>query len=360
MVYTRKVFKERLKWCLDNKEQIQMDMIASHHCNKDFGKFWKQTSKLNPRNTPVYAYFLDLSKAFDLVSYNKLWHKLKTETTPPEGLIRLLKYWYGNQNNIISWAGSLSEPYRLECGVRQGGVTLPKLFSLYVNRLIEELSSIKVGCSIDGTFVNNISYADDMVLLSPSIKALRKLLGICERYAVAHGLRYNPEKSEMLVFKAGNKCYPTVPSVTISGTSLKIVTKFKYLGHWVNADQSDDMDMERERRALAVRSNMLIRRFAKCTNEVKITLFRAYCQSFYTCSLWTRRRPTASCVSSIIMRLGRCWGSRDTAVPRGCSQRSIQMAFMQLCVSVWHLCGGGYARAQTASCVQLRTGLTDP
>ncbi|XP_045449070.1 uncharacterized protein LOC123657593 [Melitaea cinxia] len=240
------------------------------------------------RNTPVYACFLDLSKAFDLVSYNKLWHKLKTETTLPEGLIRLLKYWYGNQNNIISWAGSLSEPYRLECGVRQGGVTSPKLFSLYVNRLIEELSSTKVGCSIDGTFVNNISYADDMVLLSPSIKALRKLLGICERYAVAHGLRYNPEKSEMLIFKAGNKCYPTVPSVTISGTSLKIVTKFKYLGHWVNADQSDEMDMERERRALAVRSDMLIRRFAKCTNEVKITLFRAYCQSFYTCSLWIK------------------------------------------------------------------------
>lgn len=38
---------------------------------------------------------------------------------------------------------------------------------------------------------------------------------------------------------------------------------------------------------MAVRSNMLVRRFARCTKQVKITLFRAFCQSFYTCSLWT-------------------------------------------------------------------------
>ncbi|CAH2208039.1 jg7011, partial [Pararge aegeria aegeria] len=49
----------------------------------------------------------------------------------------------------------------------------------------------------------------------------------------------------------------------------------------------DDSDIERERRALSVRGNMLARRFARCTTQVKLALFRAYCQSFYTCSLWT-------------------------------------------------------------------------
>ncbi|XP_075990221.1 uncharacterized protein LOC142985865 [Anticarsia gemmatalis] len=46
------------------------------------------------------------------------------------------------------------------------------------------------------------------------------------------------------------------------------------------------MDMERERRALCIRCNMLARRFARCTEQVKVTLFRAFCQTFYTCSLW--------------------------------------------------------------------------
>lgn len=132
------------------------------------------------RKTPIYACFLDLSKAFDLVSYDILWRKLEQDTSLPNQFTKLFGYWYSNQSNVVRWADSLSDSYRLECGVRQGGLTSPKLFSLYVDRLIGELSSAMVGCSIDGTFVNNISYADDMVLLSPSIGALRKLVGICE------------------------------------------------------------------------------------------------------------------------------------------------------------------------------------
>lgn len=31
---------------------------------------------------------------------------------------------------------------------------------------------------------------------------------------------------------------------------------------------------------------MLARRFSRCSRQVKITLFKAYCQSFYTSSLW--------------------------------------------------------------------------
>lgn len=53
--------------------------------------------------------------------------------------------------------------------------------------------------------MNNISYADDTVLLSTSISGLRKLVGICERYAEAHGLRYNASKSELIEFKAVSK-----------------------------------------------------------------------------------------------------------------------------------------------------------
>ncbi|XP_041970723.1 uncharacterized protein LOC121727109 [Aricia agestis] len=161
------------------------------------------------------------------------------------------------------------------CGLRQGGLTSPSLFNIYINVLIEELSGAGVGCSIDGVCVNSISYADDMALLSPSISALRRLLSICETYASEHGLRYNVSKSELLVFKVGKAKPVHVPPVTINGTALKIVSKFKYLGHITNEDLRDDDDIERARRALAVRCNMLARRFARCTVEVKIALFKA-------------------------------------------------------------------------------------
>jgi hypothetical protein len=60
------------------------------------------------------------------------------------------------------------------------------------------------------------------------------------------------------------------------------------LGWHVNRWQNgrDDLDMERERRALSIRCNMLARKFGKCSDDVKLTLFNSYCQCFYTCQLW--------------------------------------------------------------------------
>lgn len=246
----------------------------------------KQTVKYyTDRKTPVYACFLDLSRAFDLVSYDILWDKLSVTSLPSE-CIRILRYWYGNQVNVVRWSGTLSEPYRLECGVRQGGLTSPTLFNLYVNALIERLSSTHVGCHVGGVCVNNISYADDMVLLSASVCGLSKLLGICEQYALSHGLLYNTKKSECMVFRAGGKCPDSIPSIKLNSVPLKRVDTFKYLGHLVTSDLKDDTDIERERRALSVRANMIARRFARCSKEVKNTLFRAYCTCFYSSALW--------------------------------------------------------------------------
>ncbi|XP_073965144.1 uncharacterized protein [Choristoneura fumiferana] len=127
-----------------------------------------------------------------------------------------------------------------------------------------------------------------MALLSASVGGLRKLSGICEEYAFAHGLKYNTVKSEFLVFKSGTKCPSKVPPIRLNGESLKRVNRFKYLGHIVTEDMKDDEDIDRERRALSIRINMMARRFARCSRTVKITLFRAYCMTFYTSSLWVK------------------------------------------------------------------------
>ena len=84
------------------------------------------------RSTPVYGAFLDLSKAFDLVSYKFLWGKLKATGIPNE-LLTVFEYWYDNQTNVIRWGKESSAPYRLKCGVKQGGLTPPSLFNLYLN-----------------------------------------------------------------------------------------------------------------------------------------------------------------------------------------------------------------------------------
>lgn len=105
------------------------------------------------------------------------------------------------------------EHYRLECGVRQGGLTSPMLFNLYMDALIVVLSNRHVRCHIDDVCANNIlSYADNMVL-SASICGLRRLMAMCEVYAVKHGLVYNI-KNEYMVFETGGaRCPDNVPHV---------------------------------------------------------------------------------------------------------------------------------------------------
>ncbi|XP_059045228.1 uncharacterized protein LOC131841014 [Achroia grisella] len=208
----------------------------------------------------------------------------------------------------------MSQSYRLECGVRQGGLSSPILFNLYINELIVALGSTHVGCHIDVVNVNNISYADDMVLLSASVCGLRRLMAICESYARRHGLVYNAIKSKVVVFEARGNNTDVFPEVKLNGIALERVYKFKYLGHLLNSDLRDDDDIERERRALAVRANMIAHRFARCSRDVKITLFRSFCTSFYTCNLWaayTRKSYSGLRVQynnafRVLMGLSRC------------------------------------------------------
>ncbi|XP_026314439.1 uncharacterized protein LOC113226125 [Hyposmocoma kahamanoa] len=98
-----------------------------------------------------------------------------------------------------------------------------------------------------------------MVLLGPTAKSIREMLAVCEVYAASHGLIYNVKKSEFMVFKAAGRCPESFPAISLNGMSVKQVSHFKYLGHILADDLKDDDDVERERRALAVRGNMLAR-----------------------------------------------------------------------------------------------------
>lgn len=87
----------------------------------------------------------------------------------------------------------------------QAGVNYPSLFNVYINGLIEELSSMYVGCHIDEMSRNNISYAADMMLLSASIYGMQRLFKTCKMQANNHDIKYNVLKSQYTVFRSGCK-----------------------------------------------------------------------------------------------------------------------------------------------------------
>jgi len=52
----------------------------------------------------------------------------------------------------------------------------PTMFNRYIRDLLAQVADLHVGCSIGGLFVNVLAYADDIVLIAPSWKALQQLL----------------------------------------------------------------------------------------------------------------------------------------------------------------------------------------
>ena len=77
------------------------------------------------------------------------------------------------------------------------------------------------------------------------------------------------------------------PAFMLSGQRLQFINDFKYLGHIVNNDCTDDYDIKREIRNLYARANILNRRFSRCSVAVKLMLFKSYCMCLYDAALWT-------------------------------------------------------------------------
>ena len=65
---------------------------------------------------------------------------------------------------------------------------------------------------------------------------------------------------------------------------------YKYLGHCINDELSDDDDMTRQRNKIYAQGNALIRKFYMCTENVKIALFKSYCTTLYNSTLWCKYR----------------------------------------------------------------------
>ena len=163
----------------------------------------------------------------------------------------------------------------------------PYLFNVYVDNLSSMLNKCNVGCYFGGLLVNHIMYADDLVLLSPSVAGLSKLQKICERFGDGHYVQYNPKKSAVITFRASYlKGVKLKPMFKLNDVHLKEVDSIKYLGHIVRNDLTDDLDIERQCRQLYAQGNMILRRFYMCDPAVKMTLFRSYCSPLYTAQLW--------------------------------------------------------------------------
>jgi hypothetical protein len=188
---------------------------------------------------------------------------------------------YTNQKLSVRWNNSSSQKFNVSNGVKQGANLSPILFNIYTNDLLHELENSHVGCYIGNYYYGALAYADDIILLCPSVSGMKVMLNICDQYANDHGLAFNATKSECMLIQ--NK--ESNVQFQINNTSLPTVNCVKHLGYMLDKNIDGLLDLDYIIRQFNKSVNILMADFSSISSNVLIKLFLHYCTSLYGINL---------------------------------------------------------------------------
>ena len=75
---------------------------------------------------------------------------------------------------------------------------------------LQELTKANVGCFIGNFFIGALAYADDIVLLAPTSRAMRIMLSVCDRFAKEFQVSFNAKKSKCLICPSSKVSFCTI------------------------------------------------------------------------------------------------------------------------------------------------------
>lgn len=184
---------------------------------------------------------LDLSAAFDTIDHSTLLNRLHTSFGISGPTLNWVSSYLSNRSFMVRSQSSTSASLPIPCGVPQGSVLGPILFSLYTS----PISSIA-----NSHGVSQQQYADDTQLfisitpntLDASLDQLLSCLSSLRGWFLQNGLALNPDKTEAICFgTAGRKkSLSELTSINVSGSQINLSDNIKLLG--VTLDSSLNFD----------------------------------------------------------------------------------------------------------------------
>ena len=237
----------------------------------------------------VFVCVMDMTKAFDKVQHSKLFWKLVEKGVPPI-FIRLLLVMYNKQLANVRWNGVLSDSFFVRNGVKQGAVLSPILYCIYIDSLFTHLRKKKTGCWVNGTYVGIVAYADDLMLLSPTLDGLQEMTKTCEDYANTHNLSFS---TNPIIKKCKTKCLAflkkerNLSNIKLNGMELPWVDTAKHLGCRFGPKNHGLLRDLMEKRALYINKvNELNQEFHYAHPLSKVKINKFFNTHFYGSQLW--------------------------------------------------------------------------
>ena len=100
--------------------------------------FRQLQEKCREQQMPLYIAFIDLTKAFDLVSRDGLFKVLPKIGCPPK-LQSMIESFHTDTKGTVQFNGSFSEPFEIRSGVKQGCALATMLFGTLFGLLLKHV-----------------------------------------------------------------------------------------------------------------------------------------------------------------------------------------------------------------------------
>lgn len=264
--------------------------------------------KCREQQQPLYMAFVDLTKAFDLVSRQGLFKLLEKIGCPPS-LRSMIISFHTNTRSRVSCDGTLSDPFLILSGVKQGCVLAPTLFGIFFSLMLKLAyhqcsEGVYLHCRHDGNLFNlprllksktkvskvllrELLFADDAALVAHSEAELQSLIDKFNNACNAFGLAISIKKTEIMAMNIGS-----APTIKIGNHTLNVVSNFTYLGSTMSANVSLDTELDRRIGKAVATMSRLSKRVWKnqlLTLNTKLRVYEACVLStlLYGSETWT-------------------------------------------------------------------------
>ena len=172
--------------CSFRAERSTIDMIVSLR---------QLQEKCREQHMPLYIAFIDLTKAFDLISRDGLFKVLPKIGFPPT-LQSMIESFHTDTKGTVQFNGSFSEPFEIRSGFKQGCVLVPMLFGTFFGLLLKHvldttegiyfrtrsddrlfnLARLRTNTKVRKDLIRDMLFADDAAVVTHTQEELLSLM----------------------------------------------------------------------------------------------------------------------------------------------------------------------------------------
>ena len=173
--------------------------------------------KCREQQMPLYIAFIDLTKAFDLVSSDGLFKfKVLPKIGCPPKMQSMIESFNTDTKGAVQFNGSFSEPFEIRSCVKQGCVLAPKLFGTFFGLLLKHildtttegiyfrtrsddrlfnLARLRAKTNVRNDLIRDMLFADDAAVATHTQEELLSLMDCFSQACKNFGLTISLKKT---------------------------------------------------------------------------------------------------------------------------------------------------------------------